>query len=319
MAGHVPTNELLLIFSRQKELAKAFLMKSYWEEDLAILSAENVSVSVETSGLGSRLAALFIDTCLQCLIWLLCALVFWGATYYLTPLTSLPAWLESTLAALYSIFLFLLFFGYYFVFEWLWDGQTPGKRYLGMRVTMANGLPLSMWPALVRNTVRLVDFLPLGYGIGAVVTMTNGLNQRAGDLAAGTIVVREGRREKMNKPLSMRESIDRFLEAAQHVPVGLPPEARDWQGEELGGLSVEAARQLDPEALALAKVLGREDYELARDFVARRDAMPRDARFRLGRALAHRLAEKSGVALDINQSEGFIEACIATLARAYAG
>ncbi len=294
-------------------------MKSYWEEDLAILSAENVSVSVETSGLGSRLAALFIDTCLQCLVWLLCALVWWGASYYLTPLKTLPGWLESTLLAFYYVFVFLLFFGYFFAFEWLWDGQTPGKRYLGMRVTMANGLPLSMWPALVRNTVRLVDFLPFGYGIGSITAITNGLNQRAGDLAAGTIVVREGRREKTNKPLSMRESIDRFLEAAQHVPVGLSPEARDWHGEELGGLSVEAARQLDPEALALAKMLGREDYELARDFVARREAMPRDARFRLGRALAFRLSEKSGLPLDHNNVEGFIETCIATLARAYAG
>ena len=218
-------------------------MRSYWEEDLALLSAENVSVSVETSGLGSRLAALFIDTSLQGLVLLLFWLVLWGATAYIKPLQSLPAWLESTLVAAYYVFVFLLFFGYYFLFEWLWDGQTPGKRYLGMRVTMANGLPLSMWPALIRNTVRLVDFLPACYGIGSLVTMANPLNQRAGDLAAGTIVVREGRREKINKPLTMREAIDKFLEAAQHVPVGLPAQSRDWNGEELAGLSVEAARQ----------------------------------------------------------------------------
>ena len=294
-------------------------MRSYWEEDLAILSAENVSVSVETSGLGSRLAALFIDTTLQCLVLLLLWLVLWGVSAYVVAFNALPAWLNSTLEAVYYIFLFLLFFGYYFLFEWLWDGQTPGKRYLGMRVTMANGLPLSMWPALVRNTVRLVDFMPFFYGIGSIVSMANALNQRAGDLAAGTIVVREGRREKTNKPLSMREAIDKFLEAAQHVPVGLPPEARDWHGEELGGLGVEAIRQIDPDALALAKKLGREDYELARDFVTRRDAMPRDARVRLGRALAARLSEKSGWPLDPNFAEPFIEQAIAMLSRVYAG
>ncbi len=294
-------------------------MRSYWEEDLAILSAENVSVSVETSGLGSRLAALFIDTCLQCLVLLLLWLVLWGVSAYLVSWSSLSSWLASTLEALYYIFLFLLFFGYYFLFEWLWDGQTPGKRYLGMRVTMANGLPLSMWPALVRNTVRLVDFLPMFYGVGSVVSMANALNQRAGDLAAGTIVVREGRREKANKPLTMREAIDKFLEAAQHVPVGLPAQARDWHGEELSELSVEAIRQIDPDALALAKKLNREDYELARDFVSRRDAMPRDTRLRLGRALAARLSEKSGAPLDANMVEPFIEQTIATLARVYAG
>jgi len=101
--------------------------------------------------------------------------------------------------------------------------------------------------------------------------------------------------------------------------VGLPPEARDWHGEELSGLSVEAARQLDPEALALAKVLNREDYELARDFVARRATMPPEARVRLGRALAKRLSEKSGQMLDGTGDEAFIESCIGTLARVYAG
>jgi len=294
-------------------------MRSYWEEDLAILSAENVAVSVETSGLGSRLAAVFIDTCLQGGVLLLGWLVGWGAYSYITPLQHLPAWLESTLQAVYYVLVFLLFFGYYFIFEWLWDGQTPGKRYLGMRVTMANGLPLSMWPALIRNIVRLADFLPFGYGLGAAVCLTNGLNQRAGDLAAGTIVVREGRREKANKPLSMREAVDKFLEAAQHVPVGLPAEARDWHGEELGDLSIEAARQLDPEALALAKVLGREDYELARDFISRRATMPPEARVRLGRALAKRLSEKTNQSLVAGQDEPFIEQCISVLARVYAG
>ncbi|RYX84525.1 RDD family protein [bacterium] len=294
-------------------------MRSYWEEDLAILSAENVAVSVETSGLGSRMAALCIDTTLQLLVLLLLYLGWWGASYYIPALNSMPAWVQSTAQALYVIFLFFLFFGYYFLFEWLWDGQTPGKRYLGMRVTMANGLPLSMWPALVRNTVRLVDFLPFFYGIGAVVSMANLLNQRAGDMAAGTIVVREGRREKANKPLSMREAVDKFLEAAQHVPVGLPADARDWHAEELSGLSVEAIRQIDPEALALAKKLNREDYELARDFVTRRDAMPRDTRLRLGRALAIRLSEKSEMPLDINAPEPFIEGVIVTLSRVYSG
>ena len=294
-------------------------MRSYWEEDLAILSAENVAVSVETSGLGSRMAAFCIDTTIQVLVLTLASLVWAGASYYIPVLKTPAAWVSSTLQAIFGIFVFLLFFGYYFFFEWLWDGQTPGKRYLGMRVTMANGLPLSMWPALIRNTVRIVDFLPLFYGLGSIVAMANMLNQRAGDMAAGTIVVREGRREKANKPLSMREAVDKFLEAAQYVPVGLPAEARDWHGEELSGLSVEAIRQIDPEALALAKKLNREDYELARDFVTRRAAMPSDTRARLGRALAARLSEKSELPLDANAVEPFIENIIVTLARVYAG
>jgi len=117
----------------------------------------------------------------------------------------------------------------------------------------------------------------------------------------------------------MGEAVDKFLEAAQHVPVGLPAEARDWHREELSGLSLEAARQLDPESLALAKVLGREDYELARDFISRRATMPPEARVRLGRALAKRLGEKTAQSLVAGQEEPFIEQCIGILARVYAG
>ena len=287
-------------------------MRSYWDEDLAILSAENVSFSLETAGLGSRLAALSIDTALQGIVALLALLGLAGLEEYLSISRWLPPFWQSVGEALLIVLGFLLFFGYYFFFEWLWEGQTPGKRYFGLRVTMADGLPLSLWPAMIRNIVRLGDFLPSFYALGAVICLSNSLNQRGGDLAAGTIVVHEGKREKPGKTLSMREAVDGFLKAATTVPGST--QAAVYRDEEL---EVEAARPVDPEAIGLSRLLGREDYELARDFLARRETLPKVARERLAQSLATRLASKTNVALPPDH-ESFIAETVAILSRIHA-
>ena len=289
-------------------------MRSYWDEDLAILSAENVSFSLETAGLGSRLAALSVDTAIQGIVALLAMLTLAGLEEYLSLSSLIPAFWDSVGQALLIVASFLLFFGYYFFFEYFWEGQTPGKRFFGLRVTMTDGLPLSLWPALIRNIVRLVDFLPLGYGFGAVVCLANDLNQRGGDLAAGTLVVVEGKRAKARKKITMREAVDGFLQSATTVP-GTQPPATPYRDEEL---SVEAAREVDPEAIALAQTLNREDYELARDFLTRRETLPPIARQRLAQSLAARLATKTQSAPPAD-AESFIIEIVATLARAYAG
>ena len=288
-------------------------MRSYWDEDLAVLSAENVSFSLETAGLGSRLAALSIDTALQGLVAALGLLGLAGLEYYLDLSSVIPAFWQSVGQAVTIVLGFLLFFGYYFFFEWLWQGQTPGKRFFGLRVTMADGLPLGLWPALIRNIVRLGDFLPAFYGLGAAICLSNDLNQRGGDLAAGTVVVHEGKREKAGKTLSMRQAVDGFLQAATTVPGTV--RAAPYQDEEL---QVEAARAVDPEALELARALSREDYELGRDFLSRRETLPPVARERLGKSLANRLVAKTG-ALVPQDHEAFIAETVATLSRVYAG
>ena len=288
-------------------------MRSYWDEDLAILSAENVSFSLETAGLGSRLAAWSVDTTIQMLVAFFGLIAVGGLEYYLGISNYIPPILQSVGQALLIILGFLLFFGYYFFFEWRWDGQTPGKRFFGLRVTMTDGLPLTLWPAMIRNIVRVVDFLPMFYGFGAVLCLSNSLNQRAGDLAAGTLVVVEGKREKARKTLTMREAVDSFLHAATTIPG--TQQSAPYQDEEL---SVEAIKSVDPEAIALARTLSREDYELARDFLTRRATLPVVARQRLANSLALRLATKmkADVPADV---ETFIADVVAMLARAYAG
>ena len=76
-------------------------------------------------------------------------------------------------------------------FEAMWNGQTPGKRAMGLRVLNDDGTPLR-WPgALTRNLLRAADFLPLAYGVGLVAMLANRDFKRLGDLAAATVVVYE--------------------------------------------------------------------------------------------------------------------------------
>jgi len=82
---------------------------------------------------------------------------------------------------------------YFVVLEWLWEGRTLGKRIFGMRVITADGSPASFIAVLIRNLVRIVDFLPAFYGLGLLAIVVSSRSQRLGDLAAGTFVVRAPR------------------------------------------------------------------------------------------------------------------------------
>ena len=86
------------------------------------------------------------------------------------------------------ITIFLLEWFYPVLFEIYWHGETPGKRWLGLRVLNDNGTPVSWGPSLIRNLLRTVDFLPLFYGFGLASFFMNREFKRLGDLAAGTVV-----------------------------------------------------------------------------------------------------------------------------------
>ena len=93
------------------------------------------------------------------------------------------------LLALLALVVFAIFWGYYIFFEAAWNGQTPGKRLLGLRVMRADGTPVALTEVAIRNLVRIVDFLPLAYGVGVLTMFFQPQSRRMGDLAAGTLVV----------------------------------------------------------------------------------------------------------------------------------
>jgi uncharacterized membrane protein SpoIIM required for sporulation/uncharacterized RDD family membrane protein YckC len=149
---------------------------------------EHVVLSFELAGLGTRAAAAAID-----LLILFC--VYTGMAMFFAVARVGAEW-SSTLGswgtAIVVLVLGLGFFLYYVLFEALGDGRTPGKRVLGIRVVLDTGRSVTANAATVRNLIRIVDFLvPLGPLPGSLLVFLHPANKRLGDLAAGTIVVRD--------------------------------------------------------------------------------------------------------------------------------
>lgn len=95
--------------------------------------------------------------------------------------------------ALSILIYFVVTIGYGICLEWLWNGQTLGKRLLCLRVEDEGGHRLHFSQIVVRNLLRFVDSLPAFYFVGGVTAVLNPRAQRLGDIAAGTIVVRHPR------------------------------------------------------------------------------------------------------------------------------
>lgn len=161
-------------------------MHSPEQDDLVISTPERVAFQYEVAGIGSRFLAQVIDM-----------LVIWAVQLVIIVLALAVGTLlnAGTIGLLLGLLLtFALLAGYFLVSEAAWNGQTLGKRAFRLRVVGDQGQPLTVGQSVIRNLVRLVDFLPLFYGIGILVMFLNRRSKRLGDLAAGTLVVRDKHR-----------------------------------------------------------------------------------------------------------------------------
>jgi uncharacterized RDD family membrane protein YckC len=170
------------------------------EETLIIETPERVPLAFALASIGNRFLAVAIDHFIQyfTIVVVVWALLSWAGGG--NPLAenngediyqNMSKW---TLAILILI-VFLLFSGYFIFFEWLWNGQTPGKRLLKLRVIREDGRPITLWEALARNLLRIFDAIPgfvfPVYSIGLITIFSSRRDQRIGDIFAGTVVVRE--------------------------------------------------------------------------------------------------------------------------------
>jgi len=164
--------------------------------EYSVLTPERVSLQYDIAGIGSRGAAAIVDTVIQsvALIVIFVALTagLVAGSAFLSVGSGPGA--ATLFLALFILALFAVADGYFMLFEILWNGQTPGKRMVGIRVIRENGYPMRPIDAVIRNLVRMVDWLPGAYGIGVLTMLLNKRSKRLGDFASGTIVVREGSR-----------------------------------------------------------------------------------------------------------------------------
>ena len=203
------------------------------EERLIIETPERVQLEFALASIGNRFLAVAIDHFIQYLsifliAWFFLSIAGYGASDVADApdklMNEMPKW---TIAILILI-LFLIFAGYFILFEWLWNGQTPGKRLLKLRVIRDDGRPLTLWEAIARNLLRIADAVPgfiiPVYSIGLIVIFLSDRDQRVGDHFAGTVVIRERTDEAPTfaETFAARLTDSAFVRVQQ--PTGIAPD-----------------------------------------------------------------------------------------------
>jgi uncharacterized RDD family membrane protein YckC len=232
-----------------------------FDDRLAIATPEGVEVELTLAGIGSRFIAAGMDFAIQIVI--------------ITALWFLLRPAGDTGFAVFTSLSFALIFFYDVLFEVLGRGRTPGKRASGLRVVGPGGRPIAFARSAVRNLLRLIDILPGFYAVGMTVIFITSRNQRIGDLAGGTYVVRDR------------------LGDRPPAPVWLPErEAPAWD------VSAVSAADLVP----------------VRSFLERRHDLDGPVRLRLAEELASRLRPRVGGAPTGMGDEEFLELLVAAKA-----
>ncbi len=255
-------------------------------DQLNIDTPELVEIEMPLAGIGSRFIAILVDY----LIWGAGLLVLVVAFSLFMPGLKAFSKASAQWATAIGIFLlFLLQWGYFTLFEAFWNGRTPGKRVARIRVIQRSGRAIGLFESMARNLVRYADQIPFFYAVGVIVMFSTRQHQRLGDLAAGTLVVRD--REQEN-PL-WNDSGSRTFTAQVFAPRAPIPEPHT---------------AVTLPATGIAK-LSAADLEVLEGFFARRLDMSLETRRALALRIASAIHAKSGLEPPAGAStETFLEA-----------
>ena len=228
-------------------------------EQVSVETPEQIDIAFQQAGIGSRFYAALIDTAVLTLISLV--------GYYVNRrfISELGDIVGNWLGALGGVIVFALFWGYYIAFEVTTNGQTLGKRALGLRVIKEGGYPIGFADAAIRNLVRIVDFLPFFYAAGLLCMVINRNWQRLGDLAAGTLVIKTARTE-----LKLTGS------HADNASISIPP------------------REFVYTAWIQPALVTEREMAVIREYLTRRATLPGPRRLALARVIASPIVEKMG-------------------------
>jgi uncharacterized RDD family membrane protein YckC len=181
---------------------------------LEVETPDHVVLRYDLAGAGNRGFAAVLD-------FLIASVIAFTANVILSSVGTFNQASFFVVGGLTLIVTLVLIWAYFILLEWLWNGQTIGKRAYRLRVINEDGSPAQFTAVLIRNLLRLVDFLPAFYGVGVLVIVLSPKSQRLGDLAAGTYVVR-----------APRPQVDWFsLRTVTPLGAGLTAETRRMPGE----------------------------------------------------------------------------------------
>lgn len=226
----------------------------------SIETPEQIQLQFEIAGVGSRFLALALDTLIQAIAVIVVGvlLMVFGVAGFLSKFRESSLWVGAAVV----LALFLLHFGYFAWFEIAWNGQTPGKRRVGIRAVKDSGRPLTVFEAIGRNLLRIIDQLPGFYGVAVLIAVLNAESKRLGDFLAGSIVIHE--------PL-----------VGHDQKLWERPAARAMAGAPRGG-----------------KRLSAEDIALVEAFLVRRYQLADDVRRRMAGEILGRMESKLTLSAD---------------------
>jgi uncharacterized RDD family membrane protein YckC len=187
-------------------------MNTHGARDLVVDSVTGVDLTLPVAGAGARCYAFVIDWLIRAILfsaWYgVAALIYNGRWSFAAPLSPDTRWFVFVVAPAAAIY-----FLYHIVLEIILHGRTPGKRMAGIHIIARNGSSPSVGALLIRNVFRLVDSLPLFYGVGLVATLVTKDHVRIGDMAAGTLLAYERTDIDLPRPPA-NQARDRILSAA---------------------------------------------------------------------------------------------------------
>jgi uncharacterized RDD family membrane protein YckC len=270
-------------------------MRGVESETLIIETPEHVELHFALASLGNRFLACLIDHALQAAAVAAVYAVAAALNAQLRELgrRALDSAAEANLWVVAGVvlFVFVVIFGYFTFFETLWSGQTPGKRWMRLRVIKEDGRPVNFFAALARNLLRTADFLPSLYAVGIVSVFLSGRAKRVGDFVAGTVVVKERAEEA-------------------------PSFAELFEREKGAEGVVDRARRRVAPAVNFAgdvRALTPAEIEVVETFLRRRFTLPDHPRQWMAWRVAYPLLEKMRPQFDPAQFnyEGFLEELLA--------
>ncbi len=240
---------------------------------------EHVDVAYDVAGIGSRFLAALIDHIIIAIVLSLsCVGLALAASSLNLGLD------EGLILGLFGLGIYLSLCAYHIFFETLWNGQTPGKRMIGLRMVRVGGRPIGFVGSAVRNIIRLADFLPILYGLGVIVMFIDKRSRRLGDIAAGCIAVRERTAVSLESLAAATPNETPVVPAAPSVTI--------------------------PNLHALK----RDDYDVVHEYLCRSGRLSLEVRQRLIQQLIDGLEQRLGYPIQIRdqaEAESFLRMIVA--------
>jgi uncharacterized RDD family membrane protein YckC len=258
-----------------------------YADQLNIETPEQVDLHFPIAGVGSRFIAILLDTLLQGACYIVLGVLIYATSAFVSIGNFMDHRSETGqkwLAAAFVLINFLMFWGYFALFEAFWKGQTPGKRVMKLRVIKDSGRAITLFEAMARNLVRIVDMFPSMYFVGLISMLCNKRNKRLGDFVAGTIVVHERLEEQPLMTHISRTFTSSIYPEQAAVTRFMPKAQEEWAAGETV-LPADAVARLQPA-----------DLHVIETFFARALDLSVEKREELGGKLAARMSEKMAFA-----------------------